>query len=149
MRLRTAFVLSALLVAAILLAPRIVLPGADPPAGPAGPSAPAAPEWRDDTFPVPAGLEPSVEFWRNVYAAWSEHEVVFHDRDDLSVVYDKIHQRRSDTPEGYRANEAAQEAIIRRYRAILLDLAERNPDPATLSGDYEDVAEAWGRKGNP
>jgi len=104
---------------------------------------------QSEAFPRYPGLEPSVEFWKDVYSRWSENEVVFHDRDDLSIIYDKIHQKKSDNPQSYRANEAAQEAIIRRYRAILLDLAARNPDPRTLSGDYEDVYEAFGAKGNP
>jgi len=102
-----------------------------------------------DPFPRYPALEPSVEFWKNVFSRWSENEVVFHDRDDLAIVYAKIWQPRSETESGYRANESAQEAIVQRYRSILLDLAARNPDPRTLSGDYEDVYEAFGNKGNP
>lgn len=104
---------------------------------------------QDDPFPTPVGLEPAVEFWKNVYATWSQDEVVFHDRDDLSIVYDKIHQKKSDTPSRYRENEAEQERIVQKYRRILLDLAARDPDPRTLSGEYEDVYELFGSRGNP
>jgi membrane-bound lytic murein transglycosylase D len=100
-------------------------------------------------FPLYPGLEPAVDFWKKVYGEWSEDEVVFHDRDDLSIVYEKIHQERSDLAEKYRENEAEQQAIVARTRRILLDLAARNPDPRTLSGDYEDVYEAFEGKGNP
>ncbi len=102
-----------------------------------------------EPFPRYPALEPDIAFWKNVFTRWSETDVVFHDRDDLSIIYAKIHQPRSDTPELFRANEAAQEAVVQRYRSILLDLAARNPDPRTLSGDYKDVYEAFGRSGNP
>jgi membrane-bound lytic murein transglycosylase D len=118
------------------------------PATQAPPEPPVAPA-QTSPFPRYPDLAPTVEFWKKVYADWSEHEVVFHDRDDVSIVYDKMYQRKSETPEQYRANEAAQEAIIRRYRGILLDLAARNPDPRTLSGEYEDVYEAFDGKGSP
>ncbi|MDX1660780.1 MAG: transglycosylase SLT domain-containing protein [Gemmatimonadota bacterium] len=112
-------------------------------------AAPVERAFAQEAFPLPAGLEPAVEFWKNVYATWSNDEVVFHDRDDLSIVYEKIWQKKSETREEYRENDAAQERIVEKYRRILLDLAARNPDPRTLSGDYEDVYEAFGDKGNP
>lgn len=104
---------------------------------------------QDDPFDVPIGLEPAVDFWKRVYSDWSEDEVVFHDRDDLSVVYRVLDQVKSEDREGYRANESEQEAIVRRIRHILLDLAARNPDPRTLSGDYEEVYEAFGPGASP
>lgn len=122
-------------------------PSAEPTSDERIPAEPASP--RDERFPTPPGLEPSVEFWRNVYATWSNDEVIFHDREDLSIIYDKIDQKLSETPEEYRKNDAEQKRIIEKYRRILLDLAARNPDPRTLSGDYEDVYEAFGEKGSP
>ncbi|HKY60225.1 MAG TPA: lytic transglycosylase domain-containing protein, partial [Gemmatimonadota bacterium] len=104
---------------------------------------------QDDPFDVPIGLERAVDFWKRVYGDWSQDQVVFHDRDDLGVVYRVLDQKKSDDRETYRANEAEQEAIVRRIRSILLDLAARNPDPRTLSGDYEDVYEAFGPGANP
>lgn len=103
----------------------------------------------DDTFAVPTGLERAVDFWKRVYGEWSEDQVTFHDRDDLGIVYLTIDQKKSDTPVTYRANEAAQEVIIDRYRRILLDLATRNPDPRTLSGEYREVYDAFGDLGSP
>ncbi|WPL15828.1 Membrane-bound lytic murein transglycosylase D precursor [Thiorhodovibrio winogradskyi] len=38
-------------------------------------------------FPVPAGLVPSVEFWRKVYAEWSRAQVVVHDDRYLDLIY--------------------------------------------------------------
>lgn len=104
---------------------------------------------QDDPFVVPVGLERAVEFWKKVYGEWSEHEVTFHDRDDLGIVYRTMHQRKSETPTEYRANEAAQEAIVDRYRRILLDLATRNPDPRTLGGEYREVYDLFGPQVSP
>lgn len=103
----------------------------------------------DDPFAVPAGLERAVEFWKQVYGEWSQDEVTFHDRDDLGIVYRTMDQKKSETPSGYAANEAAQEALIGHYRRILLDLATRNPDPRTLSGEYREVYDQFGDLGNP
>jgi membrane-bound lytic murein transglycosylase D len=103
----------------------------------------------DDTFAVPVGLERAVEFWKQVYGEWSENEVTFHDRDDLGIVYRTMDQRKSQTPSEYAANEAAQQAVVNHYRHILLDLAARNPDPRTLSGDYREVYDRFGDLGSP
>jgi membrane-bound lytic murein transglycosylase D len=104
---------------------------------------------QDDPFAVPAGLERAVEFWKRVYGEWSEDEVTFHDRDDLGIIYRTMDQEKSETPSGYAANEAAQEALIDHYRRILLDLATRNPDPRTLSGEYREVYDQFGDLGSP
>lgn len=104
---------------------------------------------RDDTFAVPVGLERAVEFWKKVYGEWSENEVTFHDRDDLGIVYRTMVQKKSDNATTYAANEAAQQAIVDRTKRILLDLAARDPDPRTLSGEYREVYEAFGNLGNP
>ena len=104
---------------------------------------------QDDPFAVPVGLESAVEFWKNVYGVWSQDEVTFHDRDDLDIIYRRMDQKKSDTPSGYAANEAAQQAIVDHYRRILLELATRNPDPRTLSGEYAEVHALFGARGNP
>ncbi|HYO47348.1 MAG TPA: transglycosylase SLT domain-containing protein [Gemmatimonadota bacterium] len=104
---------------------------------------------QDDPFAVPVGLERAVEFWKRVYGEWSEDEVTFHDRDDLGIVYRTMDQEKSETPSGYAANEAAQEALIDHYRRILVDLAARNPDPRTLSGEYREVYDLFGDLGSP
>jgi membrane-bound lytic murein transglycosylase D len=38
-------------------------------------------------FPLPAGMEHQVDFWRNVYAKWSRSQVVIHDDRYLAIVY--------------------------------------------------------------
>jgi membrane-bound lytic murein transglycosylase D len=43
-----------------------------------------------DDFPLPAGLEPQVVFWRAVYAHWSQRQVVLHDDRHLDLIYSVI-----------------------------------------------------------
>lgn len=42
---------------------------------------------RAEAFERPASLEANVLFWRDVYVRYSHNEIVFHDREDLSLVY--------------------------------------------------------------
>jgi membrane-bound lytic murein transglycosylase D len=39
-------------------------------------------------FPLPAGLEDNVRFWRDVYATWSRDKVVIHDDRYMGIVYE-------------------------------------------------------------
>ncbi len=111
---------------------------------------PAVAQEREEAlFPLPPGLVPSVEFWKKVYTRWSEDEVAFHDRDDLGVVYKVMRQKKATTAAEEKANDAAQQVIVERYRQILLDLAARDPDPRTLTGDYRDVYVAFGDQASP
>ena len=41
-----------------------------------------------EAFPMPAGLEDAVTFWRNVYAKWSRDKVVIHDDRHLGLIYE-------------------------------------------------------------
>ncbi len=41
-------------------------------------------------FPRPPELEPVVQFWRDVFVRYSEHELVLHDRHNTSVIYKVI-----------------------------------------------------------
>ncbi|MBB1126144.1 lytic transglycosylase domain-containing protein [Thiospirillum jenense] len=38
-------------------------------------------------FPLPAGLKPNVDFWRNVYARWGRAQVAIHDDRYLDLIY--------------------------------------------------------------
>lgn len=41
-------------------------------------------------FPLPAGLEDAVGFWRNVFAVWSRGQVAIHDNRHLGLVYEVV-----------------------------------------------------------
>jgi len=38
-------------------------------------------------FPVPAGLEPAVEFWKKIFTEYSSRELIFYDSKDASNIY--------------------------------------------------------------
>ena len=38
-------------------------------------------------FPLPAGLEPAVDFWTKVFAVWSREQLALHDNEHLGVIY--------------------------------------------------------------
>ena len=39
-------------------------------------------------FPVPAEIQPNVDFWRHVYGVWSRGQVAFHDDEYMGVIYE-------------------------------------------------------------
>lgn len=43
-----------------------------------------------ETFPVPAAIQPNVDFWRHVYGIWGRGKVAIHDNRHLGVVYEVI-----------------------------------------------------------
>ena len=47
-------------------------------------TAPATPT----PFPLPAGLEPAVEFWKRIFSEYSISQVVYFDPLDLSKIYE-------------------------------------------------------------
>lgn len=44
----------------------------------------------EDPFPVPGGLRDAVDFWKKIFAFYSEHEIVFHDPEDHRKIYSVI-----------------------------------------------------------
>ena len=42
----------------------------------------------DATFPIPPGIEDNVEFWRKVYGEMDRSQVVIHDDEYMSIVYE-------------------------------------------------------------
>ncbi|MGH8507227.1 MAG: transglycosylase SLT domain-containing protein [Gammaproteobacteria bacterium] len=43
-----------------------------------------------DRFPEPPELRDAVDFWRQVFAVWRRNQVVLHDTENLSIVYDIV-----------------------------------------------------------
>ena len=80
-----------------------------------------------ETFPVPDSLRENVEFWRDIYVRYSENEIVFHDREDLSLVYRVI----SVPPRGERRQGRTRREHVQAGEKELIEalayLAERRP----------------------
>ncbi len=79
-------------------------------------------------FPVPAKLEPNVEFWTQVYTAYTSHQVLVHDERHLNVIYGYLDFTALDASSKSAGRKSAEKREeIRQakshYRALLQDLA--------------------------
>ncbi|MGB5833809.1 MAG: transglycosylase SLT domain-containing protein [Thiohalocapsa sp.] len=68
-------------------------------------------------FPVPAEIQPNVDFWRHVYGDWSRSQVALHDKEHMGVVYE-VGELPGSVREGY-TNE--QKAWVRSREALYRD----------------------------
>ncbi|NIR47886.1 hypothetical protein GWO43_05485, partial [candidate division KSB1 bacterium] len=98
-------------------------------------------------FPTPEVLKPKIEFWKNIYAKYSERDVVIHDSEDLSVVYTVINL--DSLFHGIYISQRLQwkkiKNIKKEYRAILLKLARRTQlNLESLVGKEKFVASLFG-----
>ncbi|SDX27821.1 lytic transglycosylase domain-containing protein [Thiocapsa roseopersicina] len=86
-----------------------------------------------DTFPVPAEIQPNVDFWRHVYGIWGRGEVAIHDEEHMGVVYEVI-KLPSPIKEGYTD---PQRSLVRdrtdSYKGQLRLLEERVRTGQSLS----------------
>lgn len=64
---------------------------------------------RNGLFPVPDKLRPRVGFWKKIYSEFTTSQVVIHDKDDLSVIYEVV-----DLKEKFR-NPRPGSRSVRRY----------------------------------
>jgi membrane-bound lytic murein transglycosylase D len=70
----------------------------------------------ESAFPMPAGLEPSVEFWKQVFSRYSVNEVVFFDPEDPGKIFGVL--RAPDGAEGRGKVEKERARIIADYDLI-------------------------------
>lgn len=78
-------------------------------------------------FPIPEALKDNVEFWKSIYAVHSERDIVIHDSEDLSIIYevvnlDSLFRGINVSP---RLEWKRIEAIKDEYQAILLKLSRQ------------------------
>ena len=73
-------------------------------------------------FPRPAAIEPNIDFWIKAFTYWSERDFVVHDRDNVSLVYQKFHMPGDGAPTGEEV-EWANAYLKAKYGDILNRLA--------------------------
>ena len=73
-------------------------------------------------FPRPAALEPNIDFWVKAFTYWSERDFVVHDRDNVSLIYQKFHMPGDGAPTGEEV-EWANAYLKAKYGDILNRLA--------------------------
>jgi len=94
-------------------------------------------------FPLPKVLEPNVEFWKNIYAKYSEREVVVHDSWQMDLIYevvnlDSLFQGASVSS---RIEWKKIDQIKKKYSSILLGLARHGKiDVSKLRGEEKRIA---------
>ncbi len=76
----------------------------------------AAPAHAEDPFPLPAELEPDVDFWLSIFTRYDSDEGVLHDNRHLGVVYERVElseklSRRERQRRIQRRREAIQAAL--------------------------------------
>ncbi|MFZ1119507.1 MAG: lytic transglycosylase domain-containing protein [Candidatus Binataceae bacterium] len=73
-------------------------------------------------FPRPAAIEPNIDFWIKAFTYWSERDFVVHDRDNVSLTYQKFHMPGDGAPSGEEI-EWANAYLKAKYGDILNRLA--------------------------
>ena len=73
-------------------------------------------------FPVPAGLEPAIEFWKKIFTEYSFSQLVFFDPLDMSKIYEVVEvgedSRTNQFIDGERSRLAAANGVdIERVKA--------------------------------
>lgn len=94
-------------------------------------------------FPIPESIQPNVEFWKKIYAKYSERDVVIHDSYDLSIIYDVVNL--DSLFRGINVSGRLQwkkiERIKKQYKSILIKLSrKRNLKLESLKGKERYVA---------
>jgi len=109
----------------------------------------AARSSNQELFPMPETLKPNVEFWVNIYANYSEREVVIHDSWDLDIVYEVVNLDElfpgvnvSSRIEWKKINQIKKE-----YQNILRRLSRKaHVKIESLKGEERRIAELFGEK---
>jgi membrane-bound lytic murein transglycosylase D len=116
--------------------------------------APVAPAAASQDFPEPAALRTQVKFWKKIFADYSEHQIVFHDTENLARVYSVL---------DFRARAAAGESALvldilkrdaiaqerERIRGVLLRLDARQGNAGGLDDEERKVWDLFGNDKNP
>jgi len=89
-------------------------------------------------LPNPAALRPQVEFWKTVFAVYSEHQVLIHDSEHLDRVYTVLDYREEAEAGTHpvaleRMRHQGVDAEKRRIRLLLLRLQSKGPDTTGLT----------------
>ncbi|WP_082673976.1 lytic transglycosylase domain-containing protein [Thiohalocapsa sp. ML1] len=100
-------------------------------------------------FPMPAGLEDNVAFWRNVYAKWGRDKVIIHDDEHMGVIY-QVAQLPGPIEEVYTpAQKDYVRSLSESWRARLRALERRVAERARLSAEEKQLKAQLEQKGGP
>ncbi|HBI15413.1 MAG TPA: lytic transglycosylase [Desulfobulbaceae bacterium] len=80
-----------------------------------------------ELFPLYPSIRNNVAFWEDVYSRYSTTQGIFHDQDNLSIVYGVVELANWDVPGAAHLNKEIIKAARQRYKSILNDLADGMP----------------------
>lgn len=100
-------------------------------------------------FPMPEVIRSNVEFWKKIYAVYPTNQVLVHDINDLSIIYEIVDIDNSQGEYSYRQQWRKIEAIKDEYRSILNALAERRLDLTNPGPRAKRVLEIYGAEADP
>jgi peptidoglycan lytic transglycosylase D len=105
-------------------------------------------------FPEPASLRTQVKFWKRIFGVYSQHQIVFHDPENLARVYSVLDFRdRAAAGASDLALEVAERDAItqerQRIRGVLLRLDARQGNTGGLDDDERKVWDLFGKDKDP
>lgn len=103
----------------------------------------------DAVFPLPASLEPNVEFWRNVFAKWSRGQVAIHDNRHLGVVYQVANLPGQIEPSYTPAQREFVDQLRQDWRARLDLLSRKIASRAALTPEEQELRRKLLAAGGP
>ena len=89
------------------------------------------------------GFEEKIEFWRSIFTDYSEKEALFHDQDDLGLIYEVMtfdKSTRNDTAEFRRQRTKLRERE-RQLQRILDDIRRWGPDSDRLTPEHRRIVQ--------
>ncbi|MDX1656715.1 MAG: lytic transglycosylase domain-containing protein, partial [Candidatus Competibacteraceae bacterium] len=92
-----------------------------------------------DPFPVPVGLEPQVDFWRQVYASWDYNQAALHD--DRSMLVYEVVELGGPVTGWTEAQRKIQRQALKDWRQRLEDLEQRMVAGQPLDAEQRALAQ--------
>jgi len=105
-------------------------------------------------FPVPRSLRPAINFWKNVFGRYSEHQILVHDTENLSRVYSVLDFRDlAASGESAITLEQTERAAMAdekaRIRSLLLALDARGGNDGGLSEEERKIWNLFANDSSP
>lgn len=94
------------------------------------------------TFPA-RGFETEIEFWKKVFAEYDSRHVLFHDRDDLRLIYkvERFRKGPERDPDEYRRQKKVLEKEWDGLEKVFEDIRRYGPDAKNLGSQHRHVIE--------
>ncbi|MGH9340498.1 MAG: LysM peptidoglycan-binding domain-containing protein [Acidobacteriota bacterium] len=95
------------------------------------------------------GFEHGIEFWKLIFVRYSEKDAVFHDRDDLRLIYSvrSFERRRDASNAEWRRQAQAVRAEQSNLQLVLNDIARYGPNSGRLQSEHRQIVDLLKKNG--